>query len=110
MTLPNVDIINRWVQHTAFIETLRIIPWSHSDTVISDSLQNQIDPTLLSLTENDAIRQSSILEYETTETLTQLNVGIINPWNQHSIETLEVISWTHFLSVIASSTQTLACF
>ncbi|GAB1303442.1 Serine protease 55 [Apodemus speciosus] len=104
LTHPNVGIIKPWTQPETSSETLRIIPWTHSDTVISYPLQTQIDSTFQSLTQIYGIKQWSQPEYETTESLTQPNVGMAYPWIQHkdSTETLEIISWTHSNTVIYS--------
>jgi hypothetical protein len=94
---PNVGIIKPWALHKSSTETLRIIPWAPSDTVISYPLQTEIDSTFQFMTQIYAIRQWSQQEYETKESSTQPNVGITYPWIKHkgSTETLDIISWTH---------------
>ncbi|OBS79878.1 hypothetical protein A6R68_21919, partial [Neotoma lepida] len=105
---PNFGRINPWIQYEVSTETLEIIPWTHSAMVLSHSLQTPIESTLWPLTQSDAIRLWSQVEYETTQSLAQTNVGRINPWIQHkdSIETLDINSCTYFHKLIACSLQT----
>ncbi|XP_063129874.1 uncharacterized protein Tmprss9l1 isoform X2 [Rattus norvegicus] len=101
---PNVPIIKPWIQHEDSTKTQGIIPWTHSDMVISYPLQTQMDSTFQSLTQIYAAKQWSQPKYETTESWRQPGVGMAYPWITHqgSTETLEIFSWAPSNTVISS--------
>lgn len=108
MAQPNIGITNPWIQQIVSAETLEMFSWIHFDTVISDSIQNQIDFSVSFLPQSDAIRPCSQVKYEITQSLAQSYVGIFNPSIQYkaTVESLEIIPWTHSDTVISHTLQT----